>query len=126
MGDQNQKDKLFPVGRYTNDFNRLTGQSLPLGTIYQSKGLATHVKKKHPAEIANLAYVPQIISCPDYIGRNPKEPDSIELVKILQGNVMVCVKLDKGEGHYYVASVYEIKTSKLNNRLNSGRLVQFT
>ena len=122
MGCKKRTDKLFPVGQYSDDFNRATGQSLPVGTIYQSSGLAAHIQKRHPSEIGNLAYVPQIIACPDYIGKNPKEHNSIELVKLLQGNVMVCVKLDQTEGYYYVASVFEISDAKLKNRLSSGRL----
>ena len=118
-------EKLFAVGYYGDDFNRLTGQSLPEGTIYQSAGLFAHVRKRHPSELSNVLLVPQIIASPDYIGKNPKEGDSVELVKVLQDNVMVCVKLDRSEGHYYVASVYNISDSKLKNRVNSGRLMKF-
>lgn len=122
MGDDKSASKLIPIGNYTQKFNTLTGQSLPLGIIYQSPGLLTHVQKRHPTEVANLAHVPNIIQSPDYIGKHPKEANSIELVKVLQGNVMVCVKLDARAGYYYVASVFEISNSKLQKRLNSGRL----
>lgn len=37
-------------------------------------------------------------------------------------NVMVCIKLDAKENYLYVASIFEITASKLNNRINSGRL----
>ena len=116
------KNGLFPVGTYTDKFNTATGQNLPCGTIYQSIGLEAHVRKRHPAEVGNLVHVSSIIASPDYIGKNPNEPDSIELVKVLSGNVMVCVKLDSANGYFFVASVFEISQSKLNNRLNSGRL----
>lgn len=122
MAAGKQTEKMTPVGRYISKFNTLTGQTLPPGVIYQSDGLLTHVQKRHPDQIGNLAHVSNVISAPDYIGKNPKEPNSIELVKILGGNVMVCVKLDISRGYYYVASVFEISTAKLNNRLNSGRL----
>ena len=110
------------VGRYTERFNQLTGQNLPVGDIYQSEGLAAHVQKRHPAEIGNLAHIPGIIADPDYVGHNPKEPESIELVKVIDNNVMVCIKLDKIENYLYVASVYNITDAKLHNRLHSGRL----
>lgn len=114
--------KMNPVGQYTDRFNQLTGQNLPVGDIYQSVGLAAHVQKHHPAEIGNLALIPAVISSPDYVGHNPREPDSIELVKVLSGNVMVCVKLDKSKNYLYVASVYSITNAKLQNRLQTGRL----
>lgn len=115
-------DNLIQVGTYRQEFNSVTGQSLPCAPIYQSLGLQIHVQKRHPAEIGNLALIPQIIQSPDYIGKNPKEPDSIELVKVFQNNVMVCIKLDHDNGYFYVATVFEINSSKLQNRISSGRL----
>lgn len=117
--------KLFRVGDYIDEFNMLTGQKLPCGEIMQSPGLAMHVKKHHPAETGNVALIPSIITEPDYVGHNPKEPDSVELVKVFDANVMVCVKLDAKNGYHYVASIYEISSSKLTNRINSGRLKKF-
>ena len=118
-------EKLFHVGDYIDEFNALTGQELPCGEIMQSAGLAVHVQKHHPDETGNVALVPSIIEEPDYVGHNPKEPGSVELVKALDANVMVCVKLDAKNGYHYVASVYEISSGKLTNRLNSGRLKKF-
>lgn len=118
-------DKLFRVGEYIDKFNTLTGQNLPCGEIMQSVGLASHVQKHHPNETGNVALIPSIIAAPDYVGQNPKEADSIELVKVTSANVMVCVKLDAKDGYHYVASVYEISNGKLQNRINSGRLKKF-
>lgn len=110
------------IGQYTARFNQLTNQTLPIGDIYQSAGLATHVKKRHPSDVGNLAHVSSVISNPDYVGRNPNEPNSIELVKVLADNVMVCVKLDAGNNYLYVASVYSITNAKLQKHIQSGRL----
>lgn len=118
-------EKMFCVGQYTEEFNTITGQALPCGEILQSDGLATHVRKHHPNEVGNIDFIPTIIAEPDYIGQNPKEPDSIELVKIISANIMVCVKLDRKHGYHYVASVYEISNGKLQNRIQSGRLKKF-
>ena len=115
-------DKLFKVGDYIQAFNDMTGQSLPCGPIYQSAGLQVHIRKRHPDELRNLSKIPDILKSPDYIGKHPREPSSIELVKDLGENVMVCVKLDADENYLFVASVFEISNGKLNNRLNSGRL----
>lgn len=115
-------DKLFKVGVYVPRFNSLTGQSLPCGPIFQSSGLQKHVMKHMKEKASLLSDIPATIQDPDYIGHNPKESDSIELVKVIQQNVMVCVKLDSKNGYLYVASIYTISGSKLHNRLNSGRL----
>ena len=113
---------LFVVGEYIEEFNIATGQQLPCGHIYQSCGLRAHILKRHPDEVSNLDYVPDIIANPDYIGKHPGEPNSLELIKVLEGNVMTCIKLDRDEHYLFVASVYEITESKLQNRLMSGRL----
>lgn len=115
-------DTLTQIGVYTPDFNLATGQSLPCGAIYQSSGLATHIKKKHPGLVGDIQQIPNIIASPDYIGHNPKEPDSVEFVKKLGSNLLVCVKLDKGNSYLYVASMYDITESKLNKGIQSGRI----
>lgn len=118
--------KLFRVGDYIEKFNRDTGQQLPCGPIYQSPGLAVHIKKHQPKNGPSLLqHISLIISAPDYIGKHPKEPGSIELVKSIGAHIMVCVKLDVQNGYLYVASVYEISQSKLEHRLNSGRLKKY-
>lgn len=113
---------VFPVGKYSEHFNIITGQHLPCGDIYQSQGLAKHIKRHHPGMEHLLNNVPLIIAEPDFVGKHPKEPDSVELVKMLDDATMVCVKLDHKSGTLYVASVFTISYSKLQNRLSSGRL----
>lgn len=119
-------NNLLEVGYYIDRFNIETEQNLPCGPIYQSEGLAIHVKKHHPeTKDSIMLNIPNIISSPDYIGKNPKEPNSIELVKDIGKNTKVWVKLDTKNEYLYVASIFEIKEGKLNNRLNSGRLVLY-
>lgn len=113
---------MFEVGEYIELFNEITGQSLPCGTIYQSHGLTIHIKNHHPAEMHLIELVPDVIREPDYIGKHPSEPNSVELVKKISGNVMVCIKLDAQNDYLFVASVFEISDAKLRNRLYSGRL----
>ena len=115
-------DELFVAGQYVQRFNTVTGQSLPCGPIYQSSGLQKHVKKHQKEKASIMSDISSVIEQPDYVGCNPKEPNSIELVKKAEDNVMVCVKLDSKNGYLYVASTYTVSESKLNNRLNSGRL----
>lgn len=110
------------VGTYRAEFNTATGQTLPCGDIFQSDGLLKHIQKHHPNETWVINEIPNVIRDPDYIGRHPNEPDSIELVKTIGDNVMVCIKLDKKNGYLFVASAFTINNSKLNNRLKSGRV----
>lgn len=114
--------KNIIVGKYIERFNVLSGQNLPCDNIYQSEGLIVHLKNHHPNETDLIESVPDIISHPDYVGHNQKENDSIELVKRLSNNVMVCVKLDRKENYLYVASVFSISDKKLMSRIESGRL----
>ena len=116
---------VFVVGQYTEKFNIATGQKLPCGDIFQSAGLYKHIIKRHPNELGNIEHIPSIIASPDYIGKNPKEKNSVELVKKINNNVQVCIKLDTDRDYLYVSSVYEISESKVKNRLESGRLKNF-
>lgn len=117
------KDKLSRVGTYRELFNQLTGCVLPLYDIYQSSGLPIHVKKGHPDCLKYINSIPDIISSPDYIGTNPKEPDSVELIKILDKNILVAIKLDIKNQYFYVASLYDIPEAKKSRRIHSGRWI---
>lgn len=118
-------ENMVPVGKYIQRFNELTNQTLPCGDIYQSSGLPTHIKKRHPDQLGNIALIPQVIASPDYIGKNPNEPDSIELVKQFDNHVMVCVKLDVQQNYLYVATVFDLKPIKLEKRIRTGRLKRY-
>lgn len=109
-------EHMKAVGEYVQAFNDLTGQAIPCGPIYQSSGLKVHVERHHPQSVALVNCVEAVIAAPDYVGRHPREEKSLELVKRLDENVMVCVKLDQRQGYLYVASVFPISDGKLNNR----------
>ena len=119
------KSEMTRVGEYVEQFNTITGQSLPCGPIYQDPGLLKHVQRRHPGTERNVALIPQIIASPDYVGKHPKEPNSIELIKTFSDNVMVCIKLDISGDYLYVASVFEVSNKKISNRLYSGRLKKY-
>lgn len=46
----------------------------------------------------------------------------MEFVKCYEKNILLAVKLDMGKNYLYVASLYDVTDSKIQNRLNSGRL----
>lgn len=111
------------VGKYPQKFNEKLNLTLPCTDIVQSDGLIIHIQKRHPGYESYLQQLSVIIRQPDYIGKNPREPDSIELVKILDENILVAVKLDKKNASLYVASLYPIKEGTLQHRLRNGRLI---
>ena len=113
---------LSVVGEYTETFNDLTAAALPCGPIYMSEGFSIHIRKRHPGYVQYIGRVSEIITSPDYIGCNPKEPDSIELVKVFDENILLAIKLDKKRDYLYVASLYDVNTSKIERRLAGGRL----
>ena len=121
----NNTDNLYNVGNYKQDFNDILQINLPCTTIYQSVGLESHIKKKHSNYLIYLDNIPDIISNPDYIGKNPKESNSIEFIKCYDDNIKLAIKLDTKNNYLYVASLYEIKDSKLQRHLDSGRLKIF-
>lgn len=117
--------KQVLVGCYQERFNRLLNLQLPVRDIYLSAGLRKHVKKRHPNCVRYLKQIKSIIANPDYIGVHPREPNSLELVKVYDQNILVAIKLNAENGQYYVASLYEISEYKKLNRLNSKRLVPY-
>lgn len=123
--DVKRQTFMVVVGHYIEKFNILTGQDLECKDIVQSSGLLLHIQKRHPDCVDKLPYIPLIIAEPDYIGRNPREENSIELVKCMGNNLMVCVKLDIKRDYFYVASLFEISDAKLQSRLKSGRISKF-
>jgi hypothetical protein len=118
---------LIEVGEYCQKFNEITGLSLPILKIYRSIGLSVHLRKrKHTDCLKFLDDIPCIIQNPDFVGVNPNEiGDTIEIVKVLDKNVLVGIKLDKNGDYYYVSTMFAVQESKLQRRLHSGRLKKF-
>lgn len=119
------EDKLFEVGKYKARYNELLSLDLPCTEILQSEGLIKHIEKRHPDCVQYIEKIPEILESPDYIGTNSKEPDSIEIVKQLDKNILVAIKLDKKDEHLYVASLYDINNGKVERRINSGRIKKY-
>lgn len=116
-------DNLTKVGDYAGEYNSLLNINLPSVPIYVSNGLRTHmINHNHSNCLKYISNIPDIIASPDYIGKNPKEPNSLEFVKVYDNNVQIGIKLDISKNYMYVATMFDIKQSKINRRLNSGRL----
>lgn len=121
-------DKLIEVGEFYQELNDIVGLNLPLQKIYRSKGFPTHLlKQKHFNCLKHIDYISDIIKNPDYVGINPNEKgDTIELIKVLDKNVLVGIKLDINENYFYVSTMHDVQESKLQRRLHSGRIKIFT
>jgi hypothetical protein len=109
--------------------NGLLGLGLPAGEVHLYPGAIKHVKKKHGEEFWNNNYslIPDILANPDYVGKNPKEPDSIELIK--DGvYLLIAVKWDDDRKYFYLSSFYTLDNGeyKIRKRLSSGRIVPYS
>lgn len=94
--------------------------------VFQSKGLFSHIQKRHPSCIGYVHLIPLIISDPDYIGINPNENStSLELIKTFNKNIQIGIKIDNKKQYLYVATLHEITYQKIQHRLKNGRLKQF-
>lgn len=79
------EEKLIVVGKMNEKLNKAAGTELPNIEIYCSIGLSIHlVKRSHQNCLKYIDSIPEIINNPDFAGKNPKEPNSIELVKKLE------------------------------------------
>lgn len=88
--------------------------------IYQSMGLYKHIFK-HIEEYSSidsanytLDHIEDVISNPEYVSFNPIQ-NSIEYYKTLLEPVSVVVQKDE-QNLLYVASVYPVTETKINNR----------
>ncbi len=124
---KSDKDKLIEVGEFYQKLNDVIGSNMPLQKIYRSKGLPAHlIKRNHFFCLKHIDDIPDIIKNPDYVGINPNEGDNtIELIKVLDKNILVGIKLNTDENYLYVSTMYDVQESKLIRRLHSGRLIKF-
>ncbi|MEY8354299.1 PBECR2 nuclease fold domain-containing protein [Lachnospiraceae bacterium 54-53] len=117
------------VGEYKAEFNNILGLDIEICDIVQSKGLRAHmIKSRHEKCLKYVDRIPDIIENPDYIGVNPNEKGakSIELIKRYKDNVLVGIKIDEGNDCLYVSTMHDITESKIERRLNSGRIKKFS
>lgn len=117
-----KEDKLIKIANYNTKLNRLLGTEIESFEIYRSKGLLTHlINRKHFVAAKYIDYLPEIITSPDYAGIHD---DNIELVKCFKDNIFISVKLDTKKSKYYVATVFDVKQSKIDSYVRSGRLIK--
>lgn len=117
------------VGKYNTKFNDILGIEIDEMDIYRSKGLPAHmIKSRHEKCLKYIDYIPDIIKNPDYIGVSPNENEtkSIELIKRYKDNILIGIKLDSDNEYLYVSTMHNIQENKIERRLHSGRIKNFS
>lgn len=101
------------------------------GNVYISKGAFNHILKKHGKQLTkkvkdNLSIIiERIIVNPEYVGKSKRRGcDALKIVKKIDAFIMVILEVDKEEGYIYVATMYPLTKSKLQNSLYSGTLYE--
>jgi|GEM_PF-783372 len=125
-------DKYYKVGFISNKIAAIADFKFH-GNVYAAPGVVKHIMKRHSSgrnhlntnTINNIIEtVSEILLTPDFVGKHPdKIGTSIEFVKKLDDNLLLALEVDLDNKYIYVASLYPISQGKINNRLNSGRLI---
>ena len=101
------------------------------GTIYASRGVIKHIKKRHGKQLGKkiidniFDYMKEIIESPDYIGvyKFTSNGIYIELIKKTEINILIGIDINDKRDYINVSTMYPITDSKLNRRLYSGKLI---
>lgn len=112
-------DKLVKVGKLNPRIDKLVQKNISEKDIFKSKGLLAHIlKRKHYLAAKYLDNISDILQSPDYVGY---VDGVVELVKIFDDNIFISVKLNPSNNIYYVATMFDVKNSKIEKNLESGR-----
>ncbi|AQX56681.1 hypothetical protein BC359_20940 (plasmid) [Priestia flexa] len=96
--------------------------------VHMPPGVLKHLKNRgHWDDF--MAYhqdLPDMIANPDYAGQNPKEPNSVELYKVLGEHILVAIKLNSSG--LFLGSFYTLNNgeNKIQGRLRTGRIHPFS
>jgi hypothetical protein len=99
--------------------------------VYAAPGVIKHIIKNHDGNLSEdilndlLGTMKNILNNPDYVGCDPKKAGtSLELIKLIDDNILLALKFDITEHYIFVASIYPVTESKIENRLYSNRVVK--
>lgn len=97
--------------------------------VYMPPGVLKHLKKRGHWQDFMQYYqdIPDIIANPDYAGQNPKEPNTVELYKVMTDHVLLAIKMDPNTG-LFLGSFYTLDNGpdKIQKRLRNGRIHPFS
>lgn len=103
------------------------------GTIYASPGVIKHIKKRHGKHLSKktsgdlIQIMKSIVEDPDYIGiyKLTEKETLIELIKKVDTNILMGIEIDEDNDYIYVLTMYPITEAKINNKLYSGKLIEW-
>ncbi|WP_291637520.1 hypothetical protein [Clostridium sp.] len=122
--------KYMHVGTITGAIATIKNFKYP-GEVYAAPGVIKHIKKNHEDNLSKailnnlLGTMKNILNNPDYVGCDPKKVGtSLELIKLIDDNILLALQFDINENYIYVASIYPVTESKIENRLYSNRIIK--
>lgn len=97
--------------------------------VFMPPGVLKHLKKRGHWEDF-LTYhqdIPSLIANPDYAGQNPKEPNSVELYKVLNEHILIAIKMNP-QNNLFLGSFYQLDNGekKIERRLRTQRIYPFS
>lgn len=97
--------------------------------VYMPPGVLKHLRKRNHWDDFLKYYqdIPSMIATPDYAGQNPKEPNTVEIYKVLNDHVILPIKLNAENG-LFMSSFYILDNgmNKIEKRLRSNRIQPFS
>ena len=122
--DENLPEPLLVGQIDTEKVKKLTGVYFQVQDVFIYPGAVKHINRNHPHIWNQYKFeLPNILSNPDYIGKNLKVPKSIELYKFVGDQLLLAIKLDPS-GYLFVSTFYDLDNveHKIKKRLKSGRI----
>lgn len=107
------------------DYYSLQCESL---NVYMPPGVMKHLHKRgHWDDFVKYhEEIPAMIAIPDYVGQNPKEPNTVEIYKMINDYVILPIKLNVQSG-LFLSSFYILDNgaNKIEKRLGTERIHSF-
>lgn len=97
--------------------------------VYMPPGVLKHLKKRNHWNNFLMYHqdLPNMIASPDYAGQNQKEPDSVELYKVIENHILIAIKMNPSSG-LFLGSFYTLDNGpdKIQKRLRVKRIYPFS
>ena len=115
---------ILDIGR----INQLLRMNLRSGKVFAHNGVVEHIHSHHGLVFSmHQDSISRFIERPFYVGRNPRESESIELYD-KHNQVLTAIKRDPTRGYLFLASMYVLEDweTKIHDRLQCRRVRKFT
>lgn len=121
-----KKNENIKIGELSKDVINLLSLECKPQNIYLWGARIDEHCEKHKSEYSSpTAYdeavrnIPQIISAPDYVARNPKN-GNVQYIKRLTDVSLVGIKITSGNKGLIFRTIFPITESKLNSNIKNG------